>query len=87
MSWLTADARLDLRTLISDGDQDKLGYLKQVINDQNGTNKIFKTVDSRRVTDFTTATGPEGVYLDNDLLSPSDVTADETVIGQFNFKL
>lgn len=63
MTW--ADPVGDLRKLLSDGPTDKLRYRKKVLNPQNGVNVTFKTFEFRRITDFTTATAPAGVYVDD----------------------
>ena len=59
----------DLRKWLSDGPTDKLRYRKKVLNIQNGVNLVFKTFEFRRVTDFTTAVAPAGVYVDDVLVA------------------
>lgn len=61
MAWTTAVA--ELRTFLSDGDTDKLRYRKRVINSPNGTITEFKTFEFRRISNFTTAAAPIGVYV------------------------
>jgi hypothetical protein len=63
MSWTTAVT--DIRTLISDGETDKLCWLKQVIGQQDGSNKMFKTFEKRRLTEFVGTSAPTGVYVNN----------------------
>ena len=72
MSWATS--RLDLRRLLSDGEKDKLRHRKRVFGNIDGTNATFKTFEFRRLTDFTSATSPEGVYV-NSVAVP--VTSDD----------
>ena len=83
MSWSTAAQ--DLRVLLSDGPTDKLRAFKNIFGQQNGSNKIFKTFEFRRLTDFS-ATGnaaPLGIYIDNVLQAPSAVTWDDLNSGHF----
>lgn len=80
-TWLTAVT--DLRTLLDEGDQDKLAYRKRCLGDCNGTNVYFKTFDFRRQTDFTTATAPLGVWKNGILLTASDITTDYPTSGDF----
>lgn len=67
MSWATSTT--DLRTLLSDGATDRHRFRKRVFGECNGTNTKFKTFEFRRVTDFTTATAPFGVYKNGVLVS------------------
>jgi len=78
MSWLTAVS--DVRKIISDGPTDKLSYRKKVLNIINGVNKIFKTFEMRRVSNFTSPTGPVGVFVDD---SPVTVISDDVTSGEF----
>lgn len=83
MSWGTAVN--DLRVLLSDGSTDKLRAFKAIFGAQDGSNKIFKTFEFRRVTDFS-ATGnsnPLGIYIDNVLQAPSAVAWDDLPSGNF----
>lgn len=81
MSWLTAAA--DLRVKLSDGPTDKLRAFKRVFGEINGTNTVFKTFEFRRVTDFTTAGAPLGVYLNQVRLAPAAITSDSIETGFF----
>lgn len=80
MSWDLATAQSNLRTLISDGPTDKFGYRKEVLGTVDGVNVTYKTIDSRRLTDFVTATAPEGVYVNGTLVAAS---SDDLVVGEF----
>jgi len=76
--WSTAQS--DLRKLLADDSTDKLSWRKTVFGQVDGTNKTFKTFEFRRVTDFTTAVAPLGVYV-NDVLV--NVVSDYLEVGQF----
>jgi hypothetical protein len=78
MSW--ASAVSDLRTQLSDGPLDKLRYRKRCFDQANGVNKVFKTFEFRRLTNFTTATAPEGVYVDGVAVT---LTSDMPSVGEF----
>jgi len=78
MAWLTAAS--DLRTLLSDGPTDKLAYQKKCFGLINGDNTIFKTFEFRRVSDFTVAEAPAGVFVDG---AASPASADDTASGEF----
>lgn len=78
MAWLTAQA--DLRRTLNDGATDKLRHRKAVFGAVNGVNKTFKTLEFRRLTDFTTAVSPVGVYVNNALVS---VALDDLTVGEF----
>lgn len=73
----------DLRNLLSDGPTDKYAYRKKVFNPIDGVNQAFKTFEWRRVTDFTTAGAPLGVYVDDALVTTS---ADDTALGEFSLQ-
>lgn len=77
MSWTTAVA--DLRALLSDGPTDKLRQ-KRVLGNQDGVRVSFKTFEFRRVTNFTTATAPLGVFIDGTAVT---VSADDLPTGVF----
>jgi len=77
VSWTTAVA--DLRALLSDGPTDKLRQ-KRVLGNQDGVRTKFKTFEFRRVTDFTTATAPLGVFVDGTAVT---VSADDVATGAF----
>jgi hypothetical protein len=81
MSWATPTA--DLRTLLSDGATDRYRYRKRVFGELNGTNVMFKTFEFRRVTDFTTAATPLGVYLNGVRLLPAAIASDYPNTGEF----
>lgn len=78
MSWSTAVA--ELRTQLNDGPTDKLRFRKKVLGEQDGSNKIFKTLEFRRVTDLSTPATIFGVFVNNVLAS---VTSDFKDHGQF----
>lgn len=78
MSWTTAAS--DLRTLISDGTNDHYVYRKKCFGYCNGTNTSFKTFEPRRLTDFTTAAVPLGVYKNGTAVT---VSTDYTTQGEF----
>lgn len=78
MTWSTA--LMDLRTKLSDGDTDRLRAYKRVFGTQDGNNKIFKTLEFKRITNFLTDPAPLGVYV-NGTLSP--VSADDIATGYF----
>lgn len=81
MSWAsTAAAITQLRNLIYDGPTHKLCSQKKVIGDINGTNKVFKTFENRRITDFTAPTGAQGVFINGTLAT---VDTDDTESGTF----
>lgn len=81
MAWTTASA--DLRNLLSDTSTDRLAFRKQVIGELDGTNLVFKTFEFRRLTDFTTATAPLGIYLNGVLQATSAITSDDLTSGVF----
>jgi hypothetical protein len=82
MTWGTPS--LDLRTLLSDGPTDKVRYRKKVFGELNGTNKSFRTLEFRRLTNFTTAVAPLGVWLNGSLLAAASVSVDYIESGDFN---
>lgn len=81
VTWTTAIS--DIRALLSDGDQDKNYYRKRCLGQINGVNTNFKTFEFRRVTDFTTAAAPLGVWLNGTLLAASGVSFDYPDSGDF----
>lgn len=81
MSWSTAVA--DLRVKLSDGPTDKLRAFKRVIGEVNGVNKVFKTFEFRRVSNFTTASSPVGVWLNQSLLATTAIASDDPATGFF----
>jgi len=70
----------EIRQVLSDGPTDKERWRKRCIGVVDGVNTVFKTLESRRDTDFTTATGAEGVYINNVRVT---VAADDTELGEF----
>ena len=78
MAWPTV--LTDLRILLSDGPQDKLNYRKKVFGTADGTNTTFKTYEYRRVTNFTTASSPLGIYVNGTAVT---VSSDDVVSGEF----
>lgn len=62
MAWPTSNS--DLRTLLSDGPTDKLRYRKKFVDQVDGVNTTFKTLEMRRLTNFVTNTDPTfGVFV------------------------
>lgn len=83
MAWATA--LTDLRVKLSDSATDKLRAFKRVFGDVDGSNKRFKTFEFRRVTDFSTAVSPLGVYVNGSLISSASIATDDTASGFFTF--
>ena len=81
MSWSTALA--DLRIKLSDNSNDKLRAFKRVFGQVDGTNKRFKTFEFRRVTDFTTASAPLGIYINQVLQTTAAISSDDISSGYF----
>ena len=80
--WTTAIA--DVRALISDGPTDKLVHRKRCFGSVNGANVIFKTFETRRISDFTKVTAPFGVYVGPTQQGTlSTVSLDSTAVGEF----
>jgi len=74
-------ALTDLRIDLSDGDTDKYRARKDIVGSPDGNNVTFRTLEKRRITDFTApATSSEGVYVNGALVS---VTSDDLVSGEF----
>ncbi|NBT57955.1 hypothetical protein EBT16_04140 [bacterium] len=84
MAWLTAVS--DLRTKLSDNTTDRLRAFKRVFGDINGTNLIFKTFEYRRITDFTTASAPLGVYKNGVRISSTGIMSDDLQTGYFTLQ-
>lgn len=78
MSWTTAVS--DVRILISDGSTDKLRYRKQVFGSIDGSNRVFKTFETRRITALVGAVAPVGVY-DNGAIQTVD--SEDLESGEF----
>ncbi len=81
MTWAAPES--DLRTLLSDNAEDKYRYRKKVFGNTDGTNVLFKTFEFRRVTDFTTAAYPLGVWVEGVLLTSTDIASDNPGSGDF----
>lgn len=82
MTW--ADPSTDLRTLLSDGPEDKLRYRKKVFGEVDGNNVAFKTFEFRRTTDFSSVDSPLGVWVDGVL--GAAVVSDNPSTGDFFLK-
>lgn len=81
MTWTTSVN--DLRTLLSDGPEDRYNFRKRCFGEVNGVNLQYKTFEFRRITDFTSAAPPQGVYINGVLLDITDITADYVRSGEF----
>lgn len=81
MTWNTAVS--DLRTLVSDGPTDRYNSRKRCFGEVNGTNTLFRTLEFRRVTDFTQATLPLGVYINGSIVPVTGIAADYLATGEF----
>lgn len=81
MPWPTAVS--DLRTQLSDNIQDRFNSEKRCFGPVNGTNVLFRSFEFRRVTNFTTAVFPMGVYVDEVLLPASGIATDDPTTGYF----
>lgn len=81
MAWTTALA--DLRTLLSDGASDRYNSRKKCFGEVNGTNNTFRSFEFRRITDFTTASAPLGVYINGTRLDSTDIGTDYPETGEF----
>lgn len=74
----------DLRTLINDGPQDKLVHRKRVFGIIDGTNTVFKTFETRRLTNLVEAKAPFGVYVGPTQAGTfAPVTSDNPSMGEF----
>lgn len=83
MSWTTAVT--DLRTLLSDGPMDRYSSRKRCFGEVNSTNLMFRTFEFRRITDFTTASLPLGVYVNGSIVPATGISSDYTSTGEFLF--
>lgn len=83
MTWITAVS--DLRTLLSDGPTDRYSSRKRCFGEVNGSNLMFRTFEFRRITNFTSATLPQGVYIDGIIVPASGFSADYPDTGEFVF--
>lgn len=81
MTWATPES--DLRTALSDNATDKLRYRKSLIGQLDGANNVFKTLEFRRLTNFTTAVAPEGVYINGAIVPGVSISADFNASGEF----
>ncbi len=79
--WNTAVT--DLRTQLSDGDTDRYSSKKRCFGEVNGTNPSFRTFEFRRITNFTSATFPQGVYIDGTVVPATGILADYPSSGEF----
>lgn len=79
-AWV--DALSDIRTLLDEGNADKVTYRKRCLGQLNGENTLFKTFDNRRVTDFTSSEIPLGVWIDG-VLANGVVVTDYPETGDF----
>lgn len=75
MAWTAADALIELRTLLSDGPQDKRVHQKRVLGIIDGTNRAFKTFETRIVS------GTLAVTVD--AVAVPSVTLSDAVTGDF----
>jgi hypothetical protein len=78
MAWDTAIA--DIRAYLSDGAKDKYRFRKKVFGEIDGNNTRFKTLEIRRITDFTSSDLPEGVFVNGELATVSE---DSVETGDF----
>jgi hypothetical protein len=84
MAWTDGPtAILALRTLIKDNANDKYCAQKKVIGVIDGTNTQFKTFENRRVTDFTTAVAPLGVFINGAYVAAASDDLASANIGSF----
>jgi len=81
MTWVSPES--DLRTKLSDNSTDKHCYRKRCFGQINGTNTRFKTLEFRRVTDFTVDAPPLGIWLNGALIPASSVASDNLPTGDF----
>lgn len=80
-AWTSAVT--DLRILLSDGPTDRYNSRKKCFGEINGTNNTFRTFEFRRVTDFTSAQAPLGVYINGTRLSETVIGPDYVDTGEF----
>jgi hypothetical protein len=86
MSWTTALD--DIRLTLNDGPTDKIRAFKRVFGSADGSNAVFKTLEFRRITDFTTVdeTGPVGIYVNGEKFGPLALPLDYDDPGSGYFK-
>lgn len=85
MSWTTAAT--DLRTLLSDGPTDRYAYRKKCFGEVDGVNVSFKTLEFRRVTDYSSSSSsasPLGVYVGGTRVAYTGVASDSISTGEFS---
>lgn len=81
MSFPWANNLSDLRSFLNDNATDKLKFMKACIGRRDGANRVFKTLEFRRLTNLQTTTQPGlGVYVDG---TPVTVDSDNPDIGVF----
>lgn len=78
MAWATAIT--DLRSRLFDTPNSRLRWRKKVFGDQDSANKVFKSFEDRRVTDFSVITSPLGVFVNGTL---QVVDLDDPITGEF----
>lgn len=81
--WTTAVS--DLRTLLSDGPEDRYNSRKRCFGEVNGINLTFRTFEFRRITDFTAADFPLGVFVNGSRVDNADISFDYPNTGEFTF--
>jgi len=90
MTWTQAES--DLRTQLSDNAKDKHCYRKSTFGEKNGTNKRFKTLEFRRINNFTKDTPPTdpdatvaplGIWKNGVILAATDIASDNPETGDF----
>jgi len=94
MTW--AGPESDLRTMLSDNAKDKHCYRKKVFGNLDGVNLRFKTLEFRRLQNFTNdviptppavdptvTTPPLGVWKNGALLTVADIASDNPETGDF----
>ena len=81
MAWTTALD--DLRLKLSDTPLDKLRAFKRVFGQIDGNNQVFKTFEYRRVTDFTAAEAPLGIYINQVRIDAGQISSDDLQTGFF----
>lgn len=84
MAWLDqATAISSLRQMIYDGPTDKICANKKVLGVTDGINSIFKTFEFRRITDFSEAEFPLGIFLKGVAIDTGLVVQDDLASGIF----
>lgn len=80
-TWSTAAT--DLRTLLSDGISDRYNSRKKCFGQIDGSNSMFRTFEFRRITNFTTASLPLGVYKNGTMIPATGISGDYPDTGEF----